>query len=134
PATGGGLPASLNSSALAHGYDITTPVIVSTIRIGAHHNPMTLCQLKSRARPPREERNHSTLRTLDHDQVRGSQRYGPVTASIRNARLLAPVTARADARCSPVTPSQRCQSSSVRKNRCARGDPSPSTRPEYGST
>src|SRR5262249_55925284 len=78
PATGAGLPASLNSSALAHGYDITTPVTVRTIRIGAHHNPITLCQLKSRARPPRVERNHSTLRTVDHDHVRGSQSNGPV--------------------------------------------------------
>src|SRR4051812_26678494 len=95
PTTGGGLPASRNTSAFAHGYDMTAPVAVSTTRIGAHHRPMTLCQLKSRARPLRPRCNQRTLRTLAHDQLRGHHRYGPVSASRRNSRLLAPVTARA---------------------------------------
>ena len=74
PAIGGGLPASWNSSALAHGYDITTPVAVSTIRIGAHHRPITLCQLKSRARLLRAGSEPDHAAELAHDQFRGHHR------------------------------------------------------------
>jgi hypothetical protein len=42
---------------------MTMAVKVSTISTGAHQNPITLCQLKSRALPRRPERNHVTADT-----------------------------------------------------------------------
>src|SRR5262245_34061659 len=44
-ATGTGLPLARYSRLVAHAYDMITPVAVSTIKIGAHQKPMTLCQL-----------------------------------------------------------------------------------------
>ena len=43
---------------------MTIPLAVSTTRIGAHQNPITLCQLKSRALPRSPERKSITALTV----------------------------------------------------------------------
>src|ERR1700679_2348961 len=99
----------------------------------AHQIPITLCQLKSRARPERPPRNNVTDLTLCHDHRRGIHRNGPESTSIRKPKLQAPVTARPMARFSLLAPSHRWKFSIFWKNDRAIGDASPSTAPEYTS-
>src|SRR5678816_1065741 len=95
----------------------------------ADQNPMTLCQLKSRAFPLRVGLNHKELRNELNDHFRGHHRYRPLTTRPRNARLHAPVTARATSRFWPCAPNHRCQSVTTRKNFLTPCEPSPTTCP-----
>ena len=88
---------------VAQVYEITMPEAVRITRIGAHQNPITLCQLKSLALPLSPDRNSVTALTCRHVHCFGHHKYIPLSASTRNAALHAPVIARAVARFSPST-------------------------------
>ena len=86
---------------------MTAPVAVSTMRIGAHQKPMTLCQLKSRARPVLVRLKNRIAVTCCGSHLCGHHRNSPVTARPRNARLETPVSDRPVSRVSPLKLSQR---------------------------
>ena len=124
---GGASPATRNTSALAHGYEITTPDATTITNGIALKKPITLCQLKSRAFPDSPPRNQATLRTDVHVTLRGHQSHMPLSTINRNARFAAPVAARPKSRVLPLAASQRCTSVVCRKNPRMPIEPAPST-------
>src|SRR5579885_286389 len=78
-AVGGSFPVRRKIRSFAHGYDITAPLKTITASGAAHQIPITLCQLKSRARPETAARKNAMALTLRADHRRGIQRNGPET-------------------------------------------------------
>src|SRR5712664_4077749 len=95
---------------------MTRPVRVTTRSTGAHQMPITLCQLKSRARPRRLASKRVTRRSAALVQHRGHQRKAPSETSPRKPRLAAPVIGRPISR----EPSHRCHSTTSWSMSCTR--------------
>jgi hypothetical protein len=71
---GKGLPLKRKTRLLAHEYDITSEHVTITIRSAQLQKPITLCQLKSRARPSRPLRKSVTVFREFADQFLGHHR------------------------------------------------------------
>ena len=71
---GGVSPARRWTRSAAHWYEMAAPLATMTASGTADQKPITLCQLKSRARPPRPRRNHSACRHAARLRVDGHHR------------------------------------------------------------
>src|SRR5579872_429230 len=96
------------------------------------HNPMALCQLKSRAFPESPPRNHTIGRRHRQFIFFGHHKNGPEITMNRNSTLAAAYTGSVFFCVAELVATHRCQFLSEMKNSCARFAGCPLTAPVYG--